>query len=49
MAYNATYTADDTSAVVIDGLSKILVAAIAFAALIGLVMVWRFFKGKKVM
>jgi hypothetical protein len=46
MTYSPTYSADDTSAIVIDGLGKVLVAAVAFAALIGLVLVYRFMKKK---
>jgi len=38
MTYNATYAADDLAPIVIDGLSAVLVVAVTFATLIGLVI-----------
>ena len=47
MTYNATYTADDTSTIFIDGLGTVLVVAVSFATLIGLVLLWKWFKKSK--
>lgn len=49
MTYNATYTSEDADDIVVDGFAKIAVAVLGFATLIGLVFVYRWFRGKKVM
>lgn len=49
MAYNATYEADDVSAVTVDTLVGIGAALFSFVSLIALVMLWRWLQGKKVM
>ena len=46
MAYNATYGADDLSPAVIDGLVQVIVAVVAFASLIGLALIYAWFKKK---
>jgi len=49
MAYEAGYTGDDIAAVVIDILVKVFVGVGLFATLIGLAIVYRFFKGEKLL
>ena len=44
MAYSATYNSADTSAITIDLIGTIIVALVAFGALIGLVALYRWFK-----
>ena len=44
MAYNASYDANDLSAIVIDFLGQFGVAIIAFVALVGLVVLYVWFK-----
>lgn len=46
MAYNATYEADDLSAVTIDGIVKIFVAVVSFATLVGLILLYGWFRKK---
>jgi len=41
---SATYASTDLDNIAIDGIGTVGVAFVAFAALIGLVMVWRFMK-----
>jgi len=48
MAYVGNYTSDDFSTIVIDGLGKIGVAVVGFATIIGLVLIYRYVRGKKV-
>jgi len=44
MAYNATYSSDDLSSIVIDGLGRFGVAIIAFIALVALVVLYAWFR-----
>jgi len=44
MAYNASYTGNDFASIVIDILGSVAVQAVAFASLIGLVIVYKWFK-----
>lgn len=44
MAYNATYDANDLSAIVIDFLGQFGVAIIAFVALVGLIVLYVWMK-----
>ena len=44
MAYNATYDSSDASSVIIDFGVKIGVALVAFASIIGLVLLYKWFK-----
>ena len=46
MVYAGTYTATDTSEIIIDIVVGVLVALVGFGALIGLVMLFKWFKGK---
>jgi hypothetical protein len=46
MAYNTTYSADDISEATIDGVVKFVIAIAGFATLIGLVMLYGYFKKK---
>ena len=46
MAYNATYSASDAPAAVIDIVVTILAYAALFGGLIALVLIWGFFKKK---
>ena len=41
------YTADDTDDIAIDLLGTIVVVLVGFGSLIGLVLLYRWFKGKK--
>jgi hypothetical protein len=52
MTYVANYTAEDVSVVVVDGATKVLVGAIAFASIMGLllgivIIAWLYKKAKK--
>ena len=49
MAYTPTYTSDDIAPMVIDLGLTALGAMIGFAVLIGFVLLYRWFTGKKVM
>jgi hypothetical protein len=49
MAYTSVYEADDIPAVVIDFIVKYGVVFIGFAALIGLVGVYRMLKGQPIL
>ena len=49
MAYNETYTSTDAPAVVIDLLVTVIAVAVGFGGLIGLIILLRWAKGKKVM
>ena len=49
MAYTNTYNASDTSLVVVDLLVTIAVGFVSFATLIGLVLLWKLLKGKKML
>lgn len=40
MAYTPDYTADDLSAVTVDGIVKIFVAIVSFATLVGLILLY---------
>jgi hypothetical protein len=46
MAYSPTYTADDASPIVIDLGLGVVVAMVGFATLIGLVILYGWFKKK---
>jgi len=46
MAYTPSYSADDVSAAAIDGVTKFIIAIAGFATLIGLVMLYGYFKHK---
>ena len=46
MVYTETYDSADTSAIVIDVITGVLVSLVAFGALIGLIMLYRWFKKK---
>ena len=48
MAYSGTYAATDTSNIFIDLIGTVAVAAVGFGALIGLVLLYRWFKKKGV-
>ena len=48
MTYTATYDSNDMSPIVIDLLGTALVALVGFGSIIGLVMLARWLKGKKV-
>ena len=48
MAYNETYTADDVPAIVIDLLGGVGVIFVGLAGLVGLLLVWNYFKTGKV-
>lgn len=48
MAYSPTYVASDTSAIVLDLLGTILAGLVGFGALIGLVLLYRWYSGRKV-
>ena len=47
-AYAPTYASTDVSPITIDLLGTILVGLVAFGSIIGLVMLARWFKGKKI-
>jgi len=47
MAYTPTYTTDDVAPMVVDFGLTALAAMIGFATLIGLVILYRWFSGKK--
>lgn len=49
MAYTPTYTEADMAPIAIDGIASILALVVAFASLIGLIMLYRWVRGKKVM
>jgi len=49
MAYTAGYSGDDIAGVVIDIIVKAMIAIGAFATLVGLAIVYRFFKGEKLL
>jgi len=49
MAYNATYTTDDVAPMAVDFGLTALAAMIGFATLIGLVLLYRWARGKKIM
>lgn len=49
MAYNETYTSSDMSKIVIDILATIGVALAGFATIVGLVILFRWLSGKKVL
>jgi len=44
MAYNATYEASDLSAITIDGIAAIFAAVVGLATLVGLVLLYGWFK-----
>ena len=44
MAYNETYTSSDASLVIIDFGVKVGVALVAFASIIGLVLLYKWFR-----
>jgi hypothetical protein len=46
MTYTPTYTANDVSAIVIDAVGQFGVAIIGFIALVALVILYAWFKGK---
>jgi len=47
MAYNETYVSGDMSTIVIDFLSTGMAAIVGFASLVALVLVYRWFTGRK--
>lgn len=47
MAYNATYTASDAAPVVLDLGVSVVVGLVAFASIVGLIMLYNWMKGKK--
>jgi len=47
MAYANTYDASDTSLVIVDLIVTVFVAVVSFGTLIGLVILYRWFQGKK--
>lgn len=47
MAYNETYTASDASTAIIDLGVTAIAAMVAFGSIIGLVLVYRWLKGRK--
>ena len=49
MAYNATYTSDDIAPASIDTIVSVISIFAAFAAIIGLVVLWRWLQGKRIM
>jgi hypothetical protein len=48
MAYNNTYDAGDTAKIAVDLIVGVGSALFSFVTLIGLVLLYRFLKGKKV-
>lgn len=46
MAYTPDYSADDLSAVTIDGVVKVFVALVSFATLIGLILLYGWLRKK---
>jgi len=44
MAYNSSYTGGDFASIVIDIIGSVAVQAVAFASLIGLMLVYKYFK-----
>jgi hypothetical protein len=46
MAYSGTYTSADLDDIFIDLVAEMGVMFVAFASLIAIVMVWRWFNGK---
>lgn len=46
MAYTADYNSTDLASIAIDGVATIAVTFVGFATLVGLVLVYRWFKGK---
>ena len=49
MAYNETYTAEDLAPVTVDFMVGIGAVLVSFVAVIGLIILWRWVKGKKFM
>lgn len=49
MAYNETYTAEDLAPVTIDFMVGIGAVIVSFVAVIGLIILWKWVKGKKFM
>ena len=47
MAYSASYSGSDLASIVIDIIGSVAVQAVAFASLIGLLLVWNYFKSGK--
>jgi len=47
MVYNNTYNGADFASIIIDVLGNVAVQAVAFASLIGLVMIYRWFQSGK--
>ena len=47
MAYNATYTATDAAPALIDLGLTVIVGFVAFASIIGIILLIRWMKGKK--
>lgn len=47
-AYSPTYASTDMSLITIDLIGTILVVGVSFASLIGLVMIARYLRGKKI-
>jgi len=46
MAYTPTYTTDDAAPMIVDGGLSIVAILISFATLIGLILLYRWFKKK---
>jgi len=49
MAYNETYTADDLAPMTVDFIVGIGALFVSFVAILGLIILWKWIKGKKVM
>jgi len=47
MAYTPTYTTDDAAPMVVDLIFTIVAVLISFGAILGLVVLYRWLKGKK--
>ena len=46
MAYNVTFTGDDLSNVMVDGVVKVAIAIGSFATILGLFIIYLYFKKK---
>jgi len=49
MAYNATYTTNDIAPMAVDFGLTALAALVGFATLVGLILIYRWARGKKLM
>lgn len=48
MAYVPTYTSTDLGPIAIDGIGTVGVTMVAFASIIGIILVCKYIKGKKI-